>query len=289
MGRKSHVQVLAFLMFALLLAPTSWGDDGQTSSAETERSNDGRCHRVKGGEGDEQQSGGGCSDGIPRISNMVEWEEHVRSSKFSVVGFFGDTASAEKGDFEAVFSQGKHRMAIVEQSPRSWLGTRALPDWLGIDCSHDSSTYAVATYHSDAQGRLPNRDVDALFGGSRARRGKMPKISFFIHTRSSPLLGIAASVEESLLEASGRCLIAIVHEVTIRAHTLCNSQTHQLERDGSSCPATASVTQTLSNEGRLPNRKRRCSNFLDFAGRGGSRIKGESGARCARKGVEKVS
>jgi hypothetical protein len=221
MRRKSHVQVyiLAWVAFALFLGPMSRADDGQTSSADTESSNNEKCRRVEGGKRDDQ--GGCCRDGIPRITSLVGWEEHVRSSNFTVVGFFGDTARAAKGDFEAVFSQGKHLMAIIEQSPRSWLGTRALPDWLGIDCSHDSSTYAVATYHSDAQGRLPNRDIDALFGGSRTRRGKLSSVSYFIQTRSSPLLGVAASVGESLQAAAGRCLIAIVHEVTMsRTHTL---------------------------------------------------------------------
>lgn len=214
--RHKNNHILAWAAFTLLLMPTvsgmSRGDSEEISSARAGGSSNEGCSLLEEDGGQEQSTGGCSDDGIPRITSMTEWDAHVRSSNFTVVGFFSEAAGAAMGDFANVHSQGKHHMAIVDQSPRSWLGTKALPDWLGIDCSHDVSAYAVAAYHSDAPGGLPSRDVDALFGGLR-QVGKA-SISHFIHTRSYPLLGVAASVEDGLLGAAGRCLVAIVHQVT---------------------------------------------------------------------------
>ena len=80
-----------------------------------------------------------------------EWEAFVRTSRYSIVGFFDpEKASGERNAFIHVASTMGHvyAMALVDSHPKAWLGSAAIPDWLGIDCSHDHSTWLLAAYHT---------------------------------------------------------------------------------------------------------------------------------------------
>jgi hypothetical protein len=83
--------------------------------------------------------------------HLQEWEAFVRTSRYSLVGFFDpDKASGERNAFIHVASTMGHvyAMALVDSHPKAWLGSAAIPDWLGIDCSHDHSTWLLAAYHT---------------------------------------------------------------------------------------------------------------------------------------------
>lgn len=96
----------------------------------------------------------------------------------------------------------------MDEGPRKWHGTKALPDWLGIDCSHDMASFAVAAYHSDEVGELPGGDIDAMFG---TRGGG--NVAEFIEERSAPLLGPASTMQDGIARTFGRCLVALIYEV----------------------------------------------------------------------------
>lgn len=86
-----------------------------------------------------------------QISTIDEWEALVRSSKYTVVGFLDpERAVAERNAFLEVlsFSGKTYSMGVVDAAPRKWLGSEAIPSWLGIDCTLDDASWAIVAYHT---------------------------------------------------------------------------------------------------------------------------------------------